>query len=47
MQKAPLIQEKSDRYHDKEILEADLLLESVETQSSRESNYKQQSPKKI
>lgn len=48
MQKTPLIQEKSDRYHDKEVLEADLLLESVEIQSSsKESHHKPLTPKKI
>ncbi len=33
MQKTPLIQEKSDRYHRKEILEAETILEEIETPS--------------
>ena len=33
MQKTPLIQEKSDRYHCKEILEAETILEKIETPS--------------
>lgn len=33
MQKTPLIQEKSDRYHRKEILEAETILEKIETPS--------------
>ena len=33
MQKTPLIQEKSDRYHRKEILEAETILERIETPS--------------